>query len=1573
MKIDVEAKAKKMFLKKSADNFGNEYYQSEDGTIMVQPLDGAAGSSPRYRVSRNDGVGKVQRVMFYADTKEQVLASLKDPVWNIDATYDDGNAVELSGNDLGIVSVGKDLSGLSFTTGRIRPSEFEAVTKIIVRGEDRDILKDSDWITAEVFFCKDLTRLEDDVNNCYFKDGSCTVAIGYGCSVLASLCHGSERTPEAEKLFIGAAVDFFKRKYGLDPYEYVTSGSFMHEDNVPIADKEEGYLDGRLVNAWEIEEAQKLREERNEDKIAAASTPFEIEIRHGDSGAKFYCVSTDSSYSAGILHVSHEWDFMFDKDGRLHSASELGPDSNPTVYGPSDEKLLVKVTGGLYESAKAAVKEYIINEHKERNMKSNPSSTIADSENESYAHAPDKAHIQATNYVMKKLEAAGIEIVTDKKEFNRILENEKHLQKMDVDYDRVKKLADELRRTREANDESKARINEIKEKEQQDQFEDLLITVRKLDDAGVLPDNVFIGLDKIPELGTDFCSIIKEHGELRLSGTGREVPFNDATADKIQPACYSLDGTLATRFLDSLDEYYTHEISKGNILKTEYEKALASVGNGQGRVFAPKIFSYEGLSFVPVRRYSDGEADFVAGNFSWASAIIHKPANGEGYSHDSFYEAADTNADIFYCVERGCFCGVAAEGIFSMNDKSKEMKERYGKEVEQFRTENAGLLSSTVVFESKKDMALMSEISEVLGKGEVCNRKNPALGNVRVRRGSGINADGILHIAVRRMDEKLLHDGLEFEQACQETAAIIFCAVNNIDKVPAVKETNGRWAVYGNGIKTAINKDEHGYFVVTGFDFNGTGKEAAETIAAVNANYGNTPEFLEIYAQVGAAYASLKNSIPHPTEKSNDGSIKFTTLKSLEMNTAAVINNPADCIPLLNEIAKAETENFGVILIDGAHKVKEVRTISVGTGTRALISAKEVFKEAVRTNSSGVILFHNHPDGPAYPSAEDMESTGVLVKVGDDLGIGIVDHIIINAAGEYYSFLEHGEIEAAEHKKRLMTQGGHTYGFACNGKIYLDPETISSNVAVHEYTHLWDEYTQRTNPKLWQKGMDILSRTHLWTEVKNDPNYADIADDDNLVLSECHARICGKVAQQVLERIAEQDGGITKDKVIDWDKECWSYISTEFAKENGIEELPAKSWQEITDFFSMPMTDLMSGTDITHSHKGVGAGLPPRCRQAAVDAQADIDRQHSLPYTVVSAAAEASTSPDDSAIYHIKARNNDTGEYAVWTCFNAETKSLDHGHYNLSAKDADEIFLKGTLDELLDSNLDDTEAKEMAAANPLLYGNIIRPSEEGSVRRLAAVTNGLLDEDSAGLVVHACNCLDYDVSVAGSSIFVIDPQDAEQPAAKYDLASLIELADGYKELSAVQKKKLEDLHKVISYGEYKTETGRMFLDEVRNCLPEFDGDFHHALRATLKVWTAKDQENKDNISRLDALNGWLRDNASSEDGTMEFLKSGVFGKFSKSSFNVKNYVVRNRFNFNVTALLVDDRSQRFAAVDGQSVLGYDKLVTGKALKEMIKSLKGRGYSEASDVYSQIKSDRLLSTESVRSKRLGAER
>lgn len=163
----------------------------------------------------------------------------------------------------------------------------------------------------------------------------------------------------------------------------------------------------------------------------------------------------------------------------------------------------------------------------------------------------------------------------------------------------------------------------------------------------------------------------------------------------------------------------------------------------------------------------------------------------------------------------------------------------------------------------------------------------------------------------------------------------------------------------------------------------------------------------------------------------------------------------------------------------------------------------------------------------------------------------------------------------------MTLSNGVTYGFTHNDKIYLNPDVMNSEVAVHEYTHLWDAYIQRTNPELWNKGLEVFKNTSLWNDVIDDVNYADIKHNENLVLSECHARLCGKIADEVLQKVLERDGDLKQADMIDWDSETWEYIGTEFTTA-AIKVLEAEtkefSFNNTKDFLeqflSIPMKDL---------------------------------------------------------------------------------------------------------------------------------------------------------------------------------------------------------------------------------------------------------------------------------------------------------------------------------------------------------------------------------------------------------------
>jgi hypothetical protein len=62
-----------------------------------------------------------------------------------------------------------------------------------------------------------------------------------------------------------------------------------------------------------------------------------------------------------------------------------------------------------------------------------------------------------------------------------------------------------------------------------------------------------------------------------------------------------------------------------------------------------------------------------------------------------------------------------------------------------------------------------------------------------------------------------------------------------------------------------------------------------------------------------------------------------------------------------------------------------------------------------------------------------------------------------------------------------QTSLGELYGFVdSKDNLYLDRRVITSEHAIHEYTHLWDRAVAERNPKLWKRGVELMKQTSLW-------------------------------------------------------------------------------------------------------------------------------------------------------------------------------------------------------------------------------------------------------------------------------------------------------------------------------------------------------------------------------------------------------------------------------------------------------------------------------------------------------------
>src|SRR5262245_34876177 len=104
-------------------------------------------------------------------------------------------------------------------------------------------------------------------------------------------------------------------------------------------------------------------------------------------------------------------------------------------------------------------------------------------------------------------------------------------------------------------------------------------------------------------------------------------------------------------------------------------------------------------------------------------------------------------------------------------------------------------------------------------------------------------------------------------------------------------------------------------------------------------------------------------------------------------------------------------EIFYALYLDGKNRCLREEVVSQGTLEASLVHPREVFRTAIRTAASGVIVAHNHPSGDPTPSPEDLEVSHRLLRCGRLLGIRLVDHVILGSR-TYVSLRESGVFDA---------------------------------------------------------------------------------------------------------------------------------------------------------------------------------------------------------------------------------------------------------------------------------------------------------------------------------------------------------------------------------------------------------------------------------------------------------------------------------------------------------------------------------------------------------------------------------
>ena len=105
-------------------------------------------------------------------------------------------------------------------------------------------------------------------------------------------------------------------------------------------------------------------------------------------------------------------------------------------------------------------------------------------------------------------------------------------------------------------------------------------------------------------------------------------------------------------------------------------------------------------------------------------------------------------------------------------------------------------------------------------------------------------------------------------------------------------------------------------------------------------------------------------------------------------------------------IGGLDYEVFGVLHLDGGHRLIAMENIFRGTVGSSPVHVREIVRSVSIRRTQAVILYHNHPSGVPQPSAADEFITRRIKDALNLIDVRVLDHIIV--AQTCYSFADAG-------------------------------------------------------------------------------------------------------------------------------------------------------------------------------------------------------------------------------------------------------------------------------------------------------------------------------------------------------------------------------------------------------------------------------------------------------------------------------------------------------------------------------------------------------------------------------------
>ena len=132
-------------------------------------------------------------------------------------------------------------------------------------------------------------------------------------------------------------------------------------------------------------------------------------------------------------------------------------------------------------------------------------------------------------------------------------------------------------------------------------------------------------------------------------------------------------------------------------------------------------------------------------------------------------------------------------------------------------------------------------------------------------------------------------------------------------------------------------------------------------------------------------------------------------------------------------------------------------------------------------------------------SESSVKRSARVTDISNPVARALVSHLnkmglVVNTDWEYSKKVLSGLDDRYE---KMKNNPDKIKGFVWGGVIHINPNLISSETFVHEYTHIWVEALRQKNPEEWKHIVEMMKEDErLWNEVKEE--YVHLESDDDI-------------------------------------------------------------------------------------------------------------------------------------------------------------------------------------------------------------------------------------------------------------------------------------------------------------------------------------------------------------------------------------------------------------------------------------------------------------------------------------------